>query len=316
MSSQTHVSVIYEVPPSRLFITALAVGTAFIAVMNYSPLQGSLWITLLGMTTIMGTYIWLVVFNVVGDISKEQKADSCYYLGFILTLIAMVISLGKFQDVGADNFSSIVSNFGVALATTVIGLTARIIWLHLYADKLIDAEDAIRDRLVHEADNLQLQIERIISSFSGLAVSTESITEPLEKSLKSLEETFAAPEELSSSWTEVSKNIESLTNQLSKLNGVVTHITNELNGVLTTLNADAFLGINNRLEDLNTLLTNLNPELQNNLGTFNLNLQSSSRKIDDYNNSLVLLLKETKETYSEVSRSMRENAKYIRDELK
>ena len=71
-----------------------------------------------------------------------------------------------------------------------------------------------------------------------------------------------------------------------------------------------------KLEALDASLTNLNPEIEQHLKRLNTNLHGSSQKIKDYSDALTTLLTETQNTYSEVNKSLRENADFIRNELK
>ena len=61
----------------------------------------------------------------VDSIFLEQFADSVYYLGFLLTLVALVVSLYFYQGDTLDS-GVLVSNFSLALLTTIFGLTVRI----------------------------------------------------------------------------------------------------------------------------------------------------------------------------------------------
>ena len=57
----------------------------------------------------------------------EQFADSIYYLGFLLTLVALIVSLVFLSEQKDNSLVGVGSRFGVALATTVLGLFLRIL---------------------------------------------------------------------------------------------------------------------------------------------------------------------------------------------
>jgi len=61
----------------------------------------------------------------VDSVFLEQFADSVYYLGFLFTLVALVVSLYFYQG---DTLESgvLVANFSLALLTTITGLAVRI----------------------------------------------------------------------------------------------------------------------------------------------------------------------------------------------
>ena len=116
---------IYTVKPSYLFGATLAAGSLLIWVSGTN-----ISFNVAVMIAVMAFYIFFINKNKNLSISKEQKADSCYYLGFILTLIAMINTLITLdvENIGSI-FNTVVRDFGLALVTTIVGLVARIIWL-------------------------------------------------------------------------------------------------------------------------------------------------------------------------------------------
>lgn len=308
MNDQATAISLYKISPAQLFSGALIIGGAFIVGANVITTPRETWFVLVGTLTIMGIYIYLIVKNEVEDISREQKADSCYYLGFIFTLVAMVLSLIRFDSSTIEDdrvLQAIVQNFGLALTTTVVGLVARIVWLQLHSGHMADAEETIRTRLFREADSFQLQTQRITSAFKTLAEDAERVTKPLSKNLEHLDTTLSIPEGLSDSLSSLSKKVGSLNDHLSRLDEA-----------LEGLKIDSFGHIAQKLQELNSSLTRLNPELERHLKRLNTNLRASSQTIEDYSSALASLLQETQSTYSEVNRSLRENADFIRKELK
>src|SRR6056300_1523617 len=81
-------STIFNIKPSYLFVTTLLLGFLLIIIT-----AKNITFNVIAMIAVMSFYIYLIYFNENETISKEQKADSCYYLGFILTLIAMINTL-------------------------------------------------------------------------------------------------------------------------------------------------------------------------------------------------------------------------------
>ena len=94
-------------------------------------------------------YINTVRNDNVSDVSVEQKADSVYYMGFIFTLVAMTSSLIALAYDDELRFNAIVINFGLALATTILGLSIRIMWLQLSSQSLADAESILQERILN-----------------------------------------------------------------------------------------------------------------------------------------------------------------------
>ena len=133
--SQKDSSNIFSLKPSYLFAGTLLAGFLLIVLTG-----NNITFNVLSMIAIMAFYIYFIYNNENVSISKEQKADSCYYLGFILTLIAMINTLISLDVDNIDTiFNSVVRDFGLALVTTLVGLVARIIWLQLASRNAFDA---------------------------------------------------------------------------------------------------------------------------------------------------------------------------------
>ena len=94
----------------------------------------------------------------------EQFADSVYYLGFLFTLIALVVSLYYYRG-GSIEVESIIANFSLALITTIFGLAVRIYINNFQVDlrsaerqMLAGVEQATND-FVRKAKTLSMQLE-------------------------------------------------------------------------------------------------------------------------------------------------------------
>lgn len=59
-------------------------------------------------------------------------ANSCYYLGFIYTLIALAVSILLLKE---GNIAAISGNFGISLTTTILGFSFRAWWIHFGIEK-------------------------------------------------------------------------------------------------------------------------------------------------------------------------------------
>ena len=160
------------------------------------------------LTILVGTYFSSVVINIVfpvgimlyyaytinkdtsESLSIEQKADSVYYMGFILTLVAMTASLVALDTNEEFRFNVIVINFGLALATTILGLTIRIIWLQLSSQDLADAESILKERILKRSQDLQDQTEKVVGSMTALSNQLSKVSEPLKNNFDRLTQTM------------------------------------------------------------------------------------------------------------------------------
>ena len=301
-SSQT---LLFDLAPWKLFSFALGTGIIILLFVNFGLSEPPLLITLIGTVAVMAVYVYLIYFNLTPDISNEQKADSCYYLGFILTLVAMVISLINFNlGEGQELFRSIVRNFGLALVTTIIGIVVRIVWLQLLADRVTEAEETIRQKMLLEADKLKLEVERITSSFQVLANQAESVTNPLRTNISNLENTLEVPKKLSEALEKVAKNSESLSDKFESVNREVDNFS-----------PSKIQELINKVDQLDEILKSVNPDISKNLLALNTSFANSKSSIEDYINTLLSLVDETEKTFGAVNRSLRANAEYLKKEL-
>ena len=299
--SQKDSSNIFSLKPSYLFAGTLLAGFLLIVLTG-----NNITFNVLSMIAIMAFYIYFIYNNENVSISKEQKADSCYYLGFILTLIAMINTLISLDVDNIDNiFNSVVRDFGLALVTTIVGLVARIIWLQLASSNAFDGEETIREKLIAEAQELETQTQRITGAFTTLAADAERVSAPLSGNLNNLSKTLDIPSELSSTLYEIASNANELKDNLASLNAQT-----------KAIDLKYFEDLSANFTSLNLVLERLSPIMESNIENLNQTFENSSKRIEDYNKSLDALLDETKKTYREVNHSLRVNAEYIKDELK
>ena len=216
-------------------------------------------------------------------------------------MINTLISL----DVGDMEFNSVVRDFGLALITTIVGLVARIIWLQLTSANAFDGEETIREKLIAEAQELETQTQRITGAFTSLAADAERVVTPLSGNLNNLSKTLDIPKELSASLHQIATNADELKVSLANLNSQTKDI-----------DLGYFNELSSKFSALNSKLERLTPIMESNIENLNRTFEKNSKSIKDYNKSLSSLLDETKKTYREVNHSLRENAEYLKDELK
>ena len=292
---------IFSLRPSYLFSGTLIAGLLLIILSG-----NNVRFNVFSMIGIMSFYIYFIYNNQNESISKEQKADSCYYLGFILTLIAMINTLIELDVDNIENiFNSVVRDFGLALVTTIVGLVARIIWLQLASANAFDGEETIRDKLIAEAQELETQTQRITGAFTTLAADAERVAAPLSGNLNNLSKTLDIPSELSATLHQIATNADELKVNLANLNTQT-----------KAIDLRYFDELSSKFSALNLMLERLTPIMESNIENLNRTFEKNSKSIEDYNRSLGSLLDETKKTYSEVNHSLRDNAEYIKNELK
>jgi uncharacterized protein YjbJ (UPF0337 family) len=108
-----------------------------------------------------------------GGLSNDQAGDNCYYLGFLMTLMALIATL---LDIGSDeggiDQEAILSRFSIALITTVCGLLARMYFVQK-GTTVDDSEARSHTALIESMTELQRQVAMFNS---GLKETVESIS--------------------------------------------------------------------------------------------------------------------------------------------
>ena len=121
---------VFSIPTKKIFAIAIALKTlSAIASLIVTSSQGvGFYLSALVIPLItMSLYIYLGWNRKDRSLSDEKFADSCYYLGFLFTIISIVVSL---IDMGVKReqlqFDDITLRFGVAMASTALGLAVRV----------------------------------------------------------------------------------------------------------------------------------------------------------------------------------------------
>jgi|GEM_PF-4562283 len=146
------------------FAAAVAVGTLGI-VAGWLLFPGPLLSNLLTVGLPLAAMAGYLVVAYVGDrtsLATLQFADSMYYLGFLFTLISLSVSLLAFarSAYAEDDVPGVVSRFGVALLTTVVGLGCRI-YLVNFRKSMDDSLAQSEQALSRAGEALRQQLEQL-----------------------------------------------------------------------------------------------------------------------------------------------------------
>ena len=113
-------------------------------------------------------YALILWFVPLFKLSSEQAGDNCYYLGFVFTLISLAFALYDFADVNARTTierAIVVQDFGIALATTIVGLVLRVLFNQARLDP-DHIEVATREALTESARNMRDELDRVVIDFN------------------------------------------------------------------------------------------------------------------------------------------------------
>ena len=125
---------------------------------------------------VMGIYIWYVTAD-APDLPKSVVGDSFYYLGFVLTLLSLVVSLLNLSLNEIVNMNTIIGSFGAALFTTIIGLIARL-YATAFSVETTQRRARLEDELEKSISRFTLQVDTLsnvaISSLTKVHFETEA----------------------------------------------------------------------------------------------------------------------------------------------
>ncbi|WP_156360970.1 hypothetical protein [Sphingomonas sp. Leaf257] len=109
----------------------------------------------------------------------DQIGDNLYYLGFIFTLVSLSVSLAQFSAGGTAE--EIVANFGVALATTLVGVTLRVVFSQMRSDPF-ETEKEARLQLAEASRRLKVEMMNASAEFGMAArASRQSVADAIEE---------------------------------------------------------------------------------------------------------------------------------------
>ena len=121
-------------------------------------------------------YAVIVQRTGTGRLRSDQAGDNCYYLGLIYTLASLAYAIFTFDP--ADTATTIVQGFGVALATTIIGLVLRVYFNQSRPD-LAESEAAARLELAAASGKLKAELSRSVVSMNDFSRQTRQALEEL-----------------------------------------------------------------------------------------------------------------------------------------
>ena len=109
----------------------------------------------------------------------DQSGDNLYYMGFLFTLTSLAVSLYQFSSAGSAE--QIVQNFGIAIGSTIAGITLRIFFNQMRRDP-VEVEHTARLELVDASRKVRRELESTVLEFSYFRRATQqSLTDAVEE---------------------------------------------------------------------------------------------------------------------------------------
>lgn len=118
-------------------------------------------------------------------VHDEQAGDNLYYMGFLFTLTSLGASLYQFTS--AESIDGIVRNFGVAVASTIVGIGLRILFNQTRRDP-VDIERSTRHEMADMVRQIRSEMNLASREFaSHRRGSNQMLEEGFEEIAKSAE---------------------------------------------------------------------------------------------------------------------------------
>lgn len=157
-----------------LFFFLFMIGSTGIVYLKLFSLFPN-YVAILYPVLLMLIYI-LVILNERRFLLREDRAsDNAYYLGFLYTLTSLGVALYQFNE-SDDPTGEIISNFGIALTTTIIGLAARLLLQQLRTDT-VEIEREARMHLANAVAEFKSEISESITTFQLFRLEAKQVLE-------------------------------------------------------------------------------------------------------------------------------------------
>ena len=122
-------------------------------------------------------YAWVVKAMAYAKLSHEKASDNFYYLGFLFTVVTLSIALYKFGTTEAsdgDLLKNVISDLGVGLSTTIVGLFLRMLFV-LMRHTPEEIEDRVIQHLQERAHDIEKKMLTTMNVLDKLDVRTNQI---------------------------------------------------------------------------------------------------------------------------------------------
>jgi len=229
-----------DMPDRGLFVIFIAIGFVLIVgVKTYIWRMGIAEHRTLEITVL--TAILMIAYGVlayrVPDVRMrpDRLGDNFYYMGFIFTLASMSAALVQLQS--GDEVGALISSFGIALASTILGIAGRVFFVQMRTE-VEDIEERVRQDLLAAANELKGQLgaatrdldsfrtgiqqaiherfEETATSFSEvLSAQIERLREAVERTILATQEAFREHEAAAARLVSVGISVTEASNRLA-----------------------------------------------------------------------------------------------------
>jgi ElaB/YqjD/DUF883 family membrane-anchored ribosome-binding protein len=167
-----------------LFFVIVLVGSSYIVFSKLNEF-GAFFVTVVPVLIMIG-YALTLGFARLFRLRDDQSGDNLYYMGFLFTLTSLAVSLYQFSAAGSAE--QIVQNFGIAIASTIAGITLRILFNQMRRDP-VEVEATARLELAEASRRVKRELDSTVLEFSHFRRMTQqSIGDALDEMKETLGE--------------------------------------------------------------------------------------------------------------------------------
>lgn len=146
-------------PDQLLFFVLFVVGAAAIwTLKSYGFSQFVATAVPVGLMLLYALVVWVTKQY---RLREDRAGDNIYYLGFLYTLVSLAYALYTYRPDG-DAAADIITNFGIAIFTTIIGLAGRVFFSQMREDP-VEYEREARYSLAEATNAMRAQLGDISS---------------------------------------------------------------------------------------------------------------------------------------------------------
>lgn len=148
---------INDIPDQALFFSLFAIGTGAIW---FLKINGWDQVTVtFAPVSLMVAYAALALLTKRYRLREDKVGDNIYYLGFLFTLVSLSYALYVYSPDGSGA-ADIITNFGIAIFTTIFGLAGRVFFNQMREDP-VEYEREARLSLAQVTSELRAQLSDI-----------------------------------------------------------------------------------------------------------------------------------------------------------
>ena len=167
-----------DMPDKGLFVGFAVCGFLAILITKMTGFPGFL--TAIGALVLLVTYAYLAFRLDRFKANPDSLGDNCYYMGFLFTLASLSAALVALERETAsgrvDLLEALIGSFGVALFSTIGGITLRVFFMQMRRE-IVDVEEQMRTDLQNSANLLKDQLAKAIGDLENVRIRTTQVLE-------------------------------------------------------------------------------------------------------------------------------------------